>query len=134
MSLQKMIQNAETVDWLGDNLEKNEIESIKQLSLISARIELKRKEMGMGQKEFAQYMGVTQGMVSKWESGEYNFTITTLHDICKRLNLIFEPVIRENEYREEEGFELIKVTSNSSIKKNQRWKLLNNVPYSEGIA
>ena len=39
------------------------------------------------EKEFADYMGVTQGMVSKWESREYNFTIKTLNDICEKLNL-----------------------------------------------
>ena len=119
MTLEEMIKNAERVDWLGENLDKNEIENIKQLSLISARIELKRKEMKMGQKEFAKYMGVSQGMVSKWESGEYNFTITTLHDICKKLNLTFEPVIRENVYHEDEGFELVKITYDSVVKTNQ---------------
>ena len=25
-----------------------------------------------------EYMGVSQAMISKWESGEYNFTINTL--------------------------------------------------------
>lgn len=42
--------------------------------------------MGMTQQEFAEYMGVTQGMVSKWESREYNFTIKTLNDICQKVN------------------------------------------------
>lgn len=134
MSLEEMIKNARPTDWLGENLSESEIENIKELSLISARIELKRKEMGMGQKEFAKYMGVSQGMVSKWESGEYNFTITTLHDICKKLNLTFEPVIRENVYREEEGFELVRITYNSAIKKNQKWKMLDSASYAEGIA
>ncbi|MCH5279935.1 MAG: helix-turn-helix transcriptional regulator [Lachnospiraceae bacterium] len=32
--------------------------------------------MGMTQLEFAKHMGVSQGMVSKWESREYNFTNT----------------------------------------------------------
>ena len=43
--------------------------------------------MGMNQQEFAKYMGVTQGMVSKWESREYNFTIKTLNEICQKINL-----------------------------------------------
>lgn len=42
-----------------------------ELAKISARIERCRIEMGMNQQEFAKYMGVTQGMVSKWESREY---------------------------------------------------------------
>ena len=32
-------------------------------------------------------MGVTQGLVSKWESRDYNFTIKTLNDICLKINL-----------------------------------------------
>ena len=31
--------------------------------------------------------GVTQGMVSKWESREYNFTIKTLNEICQKIDL-----------------------------------------------
>ncbi len=41
----------------------------------------------MTQKEFAEFMGVTQGMVSKWESREYNFTIKSLNEICEKLGL-----------------------------------------------
>ena len=43
--------------------------------------------MGLTQQEFAEYMGVTQGMVSKWESREYNFTIKTLNEICQKIDL-----------------------------------------------
>ena len=41
----------------------------------------------MTQKEFAAFMGVTQGMVSKWESRDYNFTIRSLNEICEKLEL-----------------------------------------------
>lgn len=43
--------------------------------------------MGMTQMEFAKFMGVTQGMVSKWESRDYNFTIRSLNEICQKLDL-----------------------------------------------
>lgn len=33
------------------------------------------------------YECVSQGMVSRWESREYNFTIKTLNEICQKLNL-----------------------------------------------
>ncbi len=65
------------------------------MALISAKILERRCEMGMNQKQFAEYMGVSQGMVSKWESGDYNFTIITLQEICEKLDLQFEPEIRE---------------------------------------
>ena len=70
-----------------------DIVKIKELAKISSKIEMKRNELGMNQKEFARMMNVSQGMVSKWESGEYNFTITTLKEICDKLGLGFEAYI-----------------------------------------
>lgn len=58
-----------------------------ELAKISAKIEKCRQEMNMTQKEFAEYMDVSQGMVSKWESREYNFTIKSLNEICEKLQL-----------------------------------------------
>ena len=40
----------------------------------------------MTQAEFAKFMGVSQGMISKWESEYYNFTIETLANICEKLD------------------------------------------------
>lgn len=77
--------------WITDGLSDLEIKKIKDLARISAAIELRRKELGMNQKQFAAHMGVSQAMVSKWESGEYNFTINTLNEICAKLGLFFYP-------------------------------------------
>ena len=57
------------------------------LTSISKKIEEKRLSMDMSQAEFAKYMNVCQSMVSKWESGSYNFTIKSLREICHRLDL-----------------------------------------------
>lgn len=58
------------------------------MSSIDERIRgCERIEMGLTQREFAEYMGVTQEMVSKWESREYNFTIKTLNEICQKIDL-----------------------------------------------
>ena len=56
-------------------------------SFISKKIEEKRISMNMNQAEFAKYMNVCQSMVSKWESGTYNFTIKSLREVCQRLDL-----------------------------------------------
>ncbi len=56
-------------------------------SLIAAEITLKRREHGMSQKTFAEEMGVTQALVSKWESGETNFTLKTLVQIASKLGI-----------------------------------------------
>lgn len=56
--LREKIKNAKTTNWLAEGLTENEISSIKELALVSARIEMKRNELGMSQKEFAKMMGV----------------------------------------------------------------------------
>lgn len=67
---------------------------LKVMVLVSATIRNTRKGMSMSQKEFAQHMNVTQAMVSKWESGQYNFSMETIIRIYDRLNLPlnFEPI------------------------------------------
>lgn len=54
---------------------------------IAVQIREKRKEMRMNQKQFADALGVTQGMISKWESGDYNFTIEKLVELYDKLNM-----------------------------------------------
>ncbi|MBO4560217.1 MAG: helix-turn-helix domain-containing protein [Lachnospiraceae bacterium] len=95
MNMHEKILKAKSTEWLTEGLSKPEIKSNIELAKISARLEMKRIDLGMTQKQFAEYMGVSQGMVSKWESREYNFTIATLNDICEKLGLIFDPIIRE---------------------------------------
>ena len=82
-----------TTNWLTEGLAKEEINSQKILAIIAAEIQFKRIDMGLDQKEFAKKLGVSQGLVSRWESGTYNFTIATLLNICNKLGLLFEPRI-----------------------------------------
>lgn len=55
----------------------------------------KRLEMDMSQKQFAKFMGVSQGLISRWEDGSCNFTIKTLANIAEKLkvtvDILFEP-------------------------------------------
>ena len=51
----------------------------------------------MTQSEFAEYIGVSQGMVSKWESREYNFTIKSLNEICVKLDISFSILIEKSD-------------------------------------
>lgn len=62
----------------------------KKLGRIASEIEMWRVEHNMTQKDFAKFMGVTQAQVSKWESGECNFSIKTLANIASRLNCSFD--------------------------------------------
>lgn len=54
---------------------------------ISTKILDKRLEMNMSQSEFAGLLGVSQPMVSKYESGDYNFTIKQVCSLSAKLNL-----------------------------------------------
>ena len=81
------IANAKKSNWVSEGISKSEVKTIVELAKISAQIERCRLDMGMTQQKFAEYMGVTQAMVSKWESREYNFTIRTLNEICQKTNL-----------------------------------------------
>lgn len=65
-----------------------------------------RTEKGLSQKELAEKLQMTQAMVSKLESGEYNPTVKMLFEIAQKLswkfNIQFEDYSKENEYRFEQ--------------------------------
>lgn len=87
MGIAEKLAGAKKTKWVSEGFTDAEVKTIVELARISAKIERSRLEMGMTQQEFAEYMGVTQGMVSKWESREYNFTIKTLNEICQKIDL-----------------------------------------------
>lgn len=55
--------------------------------LIAAEISMKRQELGWSQADLACKLGVTQGLVSRWEAGETNFNLSTLVRIASALDL-----------------------------------------------
>lgn len=79
------VKNA--MDKLTANFTASALNAARILSEISFTIIKARAEKNMKQKEFASFMGVSQGMISKWESGDYNFTIKQMCDICEKLSL-----------------------------------------------
>ena len=80
MGIAEKLANANKTNWITEGISDTEVKSIVELAKISAQIERYRVEKGMTQQQFADYMGVSQGMISKWESREYNFTIKTLNE------------------------------------------------------
>ena len=80
-------QNAKSSSWLVSSLTKEQVKKLELIHEISMAIVRERKKLGMNQTEFAKFLGVTQGMVSKWESGEYNFSLENISNIFVKLNL-----------------------------------------------
>ena len=74
------------INSLSESLSYGDVLAGEQLAKISSAIVKARIEKDMTQTEFAEYMGVSQGMVSKWESEDYNFTIEALASICEKLD------------------------------------------------
>ncbi len=70
-------------------LSELEIATAKIKGIIAGTIANKRLELGMSQKQFADFMEVTQGMVSRWESCDYNFTIESAITIFDKLGIKF---------------------------------------------
>lgn len=79
---------------LGKDLSEDEFALAMMKGEIAGEIALRRVELGMNQTQFAKYMGVTQGLVSRWENGEVNFTLSTLISIASRLGIEMQPVFK----------------------------------------
>lgn len=84
---------------IGENMSAEEMMLLSLQGMIAAEVEMKRTELQMNQKQFAQYMGVTQATVSKWESGDTNFTLSTLVHIALKLGLKMQSPFEPKERR-----------------------------------
>jgi DNA-binding XRE family transcriptional regulator len=62
---------------------------------ISTAIFMYRTKHKLSQKKLAEKLGVTQVMVSKLESGDYNYTIEQLWKVSSKLGLKFDVVFEE---------------------------------------
>lgn len=81
-----------------DDITLADINASKYLGKVSGAIVKRRIELRMTQKEFADYVGVSQGMVSRWEGGDYNFTVRALAELAEKLDL--ELYINLKRYRD----------------------------------
>jgi len=86
MIKKEKIINAKTVDFFNELTQEEKAEAELKASIAMA-IHDKRIAMKMNQQEFAEMNQVSQTMVSKWESGEYNFTISNLSKILTALGI-----------------------------------------------
>ena len=74
-------------DMFADSLKPEDVLTSKLISQISSAITEERLKRGLNQSEFAQLIHVSQPLVSRWEHGEYNFSLKKLAEIAVKLNL-----------------------------------------------
>lgn len=72
---------------LSAGMDAEELQLSVLQGLIAAEISLHRQKLHMSQKELAEKLNVSQALVSRWEKGECNFTLSTLVKICSALDL-----------------------------------------------
>lgn len=60
-----------------------------------------RKHLGLSQEEFSKKMNVTQSLVSRWESGNCNYTVETLAKIAVELGLTLNCPLTESKASED---------------------------------
>ena len=89
MSLSDKIKNAKIGESLFNDIPPDKMYALKTRVAIANVIYHERKRRGMSPTEFAEFCDVAQPMVSRWESGEYNFSIDGLSALFYRLNLRF---------------------------------------------
>lgn len=70
-----------------DGMTNAELIASKIKIYLSAEIGKYQVKNHLSQKDFAKILGVSQPMVSKYEGGDYNFTIDSLAQIADKMNM-----------------------------------------------
>ena len=98
---------SELADLLNDLISPTEALFADIQGQIAASFSKERLSRNLSQKQFAELIGASQSQVSKWESGDFNFTINTLVKFAialeKRVTISFSDL------------ESVKKTDNSKI-------------------
>lgn len=59
----------------------------KLMSQVSSGITRERLQLQMNQSEFSEYINVSQSQISRWEHGDYNFSLRKIAEIAAALDL-----------------------------------------------
>lgn len=100
----------------------NEIQSsrIKKSLLLARKIEAAMRQKQYNRQQFAAIMGVQPSIVTRWLSGNHNFTVETLFEIEENLDVqliaIERPANLEMNYRMVVGSEPIQHTNSLFVK------------------
>ncbi len=70
-----------------DSLSPSDVMTSKLMAQISSAITRERLKLKLNQSEFAEIINASQSLVSRWEHGDYNFSIKKLSEIATKLDL-----------------------------------------------
>lgn len=110
-----------------NELSSEESEKIKNRMVLAAKIEDKMKNLGIKKSVFAKLIGKQPSVITKWFSGTHNFTVDTLWDIERVLEM--KLVNLEEEKTESKTVLKTTVTSRASSIQHIR-----KVHYSESFS
>lgn len=98
---------------LGSNLTDEELQLSVLQGLIAAEISMRRQDLGLSQRQLADKLGVSQALVSRWEAGEVNFTLSTLVKISLAMDLSLQsPIVPSPPLRHtEQGSNITHISS-----------------------
>lgn len=70
-----------------DFLDPSDVLHSKLMAQISSAIIKERLKLHMNQSDFASHIDVNQSLISRWEHGDYNFSLKKLAQIASKLDL-----------------------------------------------
>lgn len=79
------IHNSEEIDSILDLISEDEHDIVRKRMLLAAIIKDAMDKKKISKKKFAELMGKSPSMITRWLSGTHNFTIDTLFEIERKL-------------------------------------------------
>ena len=86
MNEKKMCGVEDLLSLFEESLNPEDVLTAKLMAQVSSAITNERLHLQMSQQEFAKYIGVPQSLISRWEHGDYNFSIRKISEIMAKLN------------------------------------------------
>lgn len=121
----KLRTMSDLLELFEDSLKPSDLIEARAISQVTGTIIKERKRLGLDQKEFAEKLGVSQSLVSRWENGNSNFTIKSLAEIAAKLDMCLDIKIK----RKIEIAQIDKFEMNNYVKKEDYVPAYN---YSKG--
>jgi DNA-binding XRE family transcriptional regulator len=85
-----VFESAPESNWLHEGLTPDEIEESRIKAKVMMLLQDFRREHGYTQRQLGKLLGVTQGLVSRWENGDENIKISTLAKIAVVTGAVIE--------------------------------------------